>query len=152
LHVPNFPRLNGIEKFSGNTFHSAQWNHDYDLAGKKVAVIGTGASAIQFVSEIIDEVAEMHLYQRTPAWVMPRKNFAIPIPVRNIFRLEGRCSLPCKPDRLAKPRPGPPPLDDCGRSRPGGQSCYRTPTQRRAPEYGEIEYGGLPAYRLLFIR
>jgi cation diffusion facilitator CzcD-associated flavoprotein CzcO len=85
LHVPNFPRLDGIEKFTGTTFHSAQWNHDYDWAGKKVAVIGTGASAIQFVPEIIDEVDEMHLYQRTPAWVMPRKNFAIPTAVRNAF-------------------------------------------------------------------
>ncbi len=85
LHVPNFPKLEGIEKFAGTTFHSAQWDHDYDLAGKKVAVIGTGASAIQFVPHIIDQVAEMHLYQRTPAWVMPRKNFTIPTAVRKLF-------------------------------------------------------------------
>ncbi|WP_433665346.1 flavin-containing monooxygenase [Nocardia sp. CA-128927] len=85
LHVPNVPKVAGIEKFSGTTFHSAQWNHEYDLRGKRVAVIGTGASAIQFVPEIVDEVAELHLYQRTPPWVLPRTNITIPAAVRELF-------------------------------------------------------------------
>ena len=55
-------------------FHSARWNHDYDLTGKRVAVVGTGASAIQFVPEIQPEVAQLHVFQRTPPWVMPHPN------------------------------------------------------------------------------
>jgi cation diffusion facilitator CzcD-associated flavoprotein CzcO len=72
LHVPNVPKLPGAERFQGTTFHSANWDHDYDLRGKRVAVIGTGASAIQFVPEIATEVAELHLFQRTPPWIVPK--------------------------------------------------------------------------------
>ncbi|HVK22376.1 MAG TPA: NAD(P)/FAD-dependent oxidoreductase [Actinokineospora sp.] len=77
LHLPSIPELPGIEDFEGKTFHSAQWDHGYDLAGKKVAVIGTGASAIQFVPEIAPDVAELTLFQRTPPWVMPKPDHAI---------------------------------------------------------------------------
>nr|WP_246098121.1 NAD(P)/FAD-dependent oxidoreductase [Rhodococcus spelaei] len=86
LHVPSVPDLPGIENFGGVAFHSARWNHDYDLAGKKVAVIGTGASAIQFVPEIVDRVGQLQLYQRTPAWVVPRKNFSLPPRAQRVFR------------------------------------------------------------------
>ena len=86
LHIPNVPELNGIDSFAGETFHSARWNHDVDLTGKKVAVIGTGASAVQFVPRIVDTVGELQLYQRTPAWVLPRSNYSIPGPVRRMFR------------------------------------------------------------------
>lgn len=86
LHIPNIPTLNGIESFTGEAFHSARWNHDVDLTGKKVAVIGTGASAVQFVPSIVDTVGELQLYQRSPAWVLPRQNFSIPAPVRRLFR------------------------------------------------------------------
>ena len=72
LAEPSYPKLPGIESFEGDVFHSAQWNHDLDLSGRKVAVIGTGASAIQFVPAIQPEVEELHLFQRTPPWVMPR--------------------------------------------------------------------------------
>ncbi|ADB30859.1 cyclohexanone monooxygenase [Kribbella flavida DSM 17836] len=81
LAEPADPKLPGIESFEGEVFHSAQWNHDLDLAGRKVAVIGTGASAIQFVPAIQPEVEELHLFQRTPPWVLPR-------PDRRISRLE----------------------------------------------------------------
>lgn len=81
LAEPAYPKLPGIESFRGEVFHSARWNHDLDLAGRKVAVIGTGASAIQFVPQIQPEVDELHLFQRTPPWVMPR-------PDRPITRLE----------------------------------------------------------------
>ncbi len=72
LSEPQIPDLPGIEKFKGRTFHSQQWDHGYDLTGKRVAVVGTGASAIQFVPQIQKQVSELHLYQRTAPWVMPR--------------------------------------------------------------------------------
>lgn len=73
LHQPSFPRLDGIETFEGHAFHSAGWDHDYDFTGKRVAVIGTGASAVQFVPEIAPEVAKLVVFQRTGNWFMPRK-------------------------------------------------------------------------------
>jgi cation diffusion facilitator CzcD-associated flavoprotein CzcO len=72
LTEPAVPKLPGLETFGGEVFHSARWNHDYDLTGKRVAVVGTGASAIQFVPEIADRTARLHVFQRTAAWVMPR--------------------------------------------------------------------------------
>jgi cation diffusion facilitator CzcD-associated flavoprotein CzcO len=72
LHLPKTPALTGASSFSGPAFHSARWDHDVDLRGKKVAVIGTGASAIQFVPQIAGVAAEVQLYQRTPAWVLPK--------------------------------------------------------------------------------
>ncbi|SEK68043.1 flavin-containing monooxygenase [Rhodococcus maanshanensis] len=87
LHVPNVPDLPGMADFGGVAFHSARWDHGYDLAGKRVAVIGTGASAVQFVPEIVDAVADLQLYQRTPAWVVPRKNLTIGTRMRRVFGL-----------------------------------------------------------------
>jgi cation diffusion facilitator CzcD-associated flavoprotein CzcO len=72
LSRPSIPKLPGLESFHGRMFHSADWDHDYALAGKRVAVIGTGASAIQFVPEIAPQVAQLDLYQRTAPWVLPR--------------------------------------------------------------------------------
>ncbi len=72
LNRPNIPNLPGLDRFEGVQFHSSTWNHDYDLAGKRVAVIGTGASAIQFVPQIAPEVAQLHLFQRTPPWIVLR--------------------------------------------------------------------------------
>lgn len=86
LCEPAIPQLPGIETFKGKTFHSARWDHDYDLKGRKVAVIGTGASAIQFVPEIQPKVEKMFLFQRTPPWVIPRDNREITNLERKIFR------------------------------------------------------------------
>ncbi|MFC4605226.1 flavin-containing monooxygenase [Rhodococcus kronopolitis] len=86
LHVPNVPALPGAQTFGGTVFHSARWDHGCGLTGRRVAVIGTGASAVQVVPEIVDRVAGLQLYQRTPAWVVPRTNFAIPPGVRRAFR------------------------------------------------------------------
>ena len=72
LSTPKFPQVPGLEKFAGTMFHSATWNHDHDLTGERVAVIGTGASAVQFVPEIADRTARLTVFQRTPAWVVPR--------------------------------------------------------------------------------
>jgi cation diffusion facilitator CzcD-associated flavoprotein CzcO len=82
LHQPAYPRIEGIENFSGHSFHSAQWDHDYPLAGKRVAVVGTGASAVQFVPEIASQVAELKVFQRTGNWFLPRKNLPYPAAVR----------------------------------------------------------------------
>ena len=73
LSEPAVPHLEGLERFAGRTFHSAAWDHDHDLTGERVAVIGTGASAIQFVPRIQPRVARLHVFQRTAPWVMPRR-------------------------------------------------------------------------------
>ena len=78
LADPAIPDLPGLDTFTGKVFHSARWDHDHDLTGRQVAVVGTGASAIQFVPEIQPRVERLHLFQRTPPWVMPRANPAIP--------------------------------------------------------------------------
>ncbi len=72
LCEPALPDIAGIETFQGEIFHSARWNHDADLSGKRVAVIGTGASAIQIVPQIAKQVAHLDIYQRTAPWIMPR--------------------------------------------------------------------------------
>jgi cation diffusion facilitator CzcD-associated flavoprotein CzcO len=86
LHMPNIPALPGIERFTGEKFHSARWNHDFDLTGKRVAVVGTGASAVQFVPEIAPSVAKLTLFQRTPPWIMPKPDHAMPGWVKTLFK------------------------------------------------------------------
>lgn len=86
LSRPSYPNLNGIERFQGAQFHSAQWDHDYDLSGKRVAVVGTGASAIQFVPKIAGEVAQLDLYQRTPPWIMPKPDRTISTSEQTLYR------------------------------------------------------------------
>ncbi|WP_322938448.1 flavin-containing monooxygenase [Nocardioides bizhenqiangii] len=72
LSRPSYPEIEGADSFDGPMFHSAEWDHDVDLAGKRVAVIGTGASAIQFVPEIQPEVEHLTVFQRTPPYIIPR--------------------------------------------------------------------------------
>jgi cation diffusion facilitator CzcD-associated flavoprotein CzcO len=72
LSEPKTPKLEGIDRFQGKIMHSARWDHDYDLTGRRVAVIGTGASAIQFVPEIQPRVGRLYVFQRTAPWVVPR--------------------------------------------------------------------------------
>jgi cation diffusion facilitator CzcD-associated flavoprotein CzcO len=74
LDRPSRPRIEGAEDFAGHSFHSAVWDHDYPLAGKRVGVVGTGASAVQFVPEIARVVARLSVFQRTGNWFMPRRN------------------------------------------------------------------------------
>lgn len=76
LNRPLYPKILGVERFAGESFHSARWRHDIDLSGKRVAVIGTGASAIQFVPQIAPQVAQLHLFQRSPAYVLPKPDRA----------------------------------------------------------------------------
>jgi cyclohexanone monooxygenase len=86
LSEPKMPDIEGIETFQGKVFHSARWDHDVDLTGKRVAVIGTGASAIQIVPEIAKQVAHLDVYQRTAPWVMPRRDRAYTALERLAFR------------------------------------------------------------------
>lgn len=74
LHEPQIPNIPGLKDFPGKLFHSSRWDHDHDLRGERVAVIGTGASAIQFVPEIQPLVQELVLFQRTPQWILPKPN------------------------------------------------------------------------------
>jgi cation diffusion facilitator CzcD-associated flavoprotein CzcO len=85
LHIPSYPDLPGIERFEGTAFHSAEWDHSYDFTGKRVAVIGTGASAIQFVPKLADAAARLVVFQRTPPWIQPKPDVAIPKAVRRTF-------------------------------------------------------------------
>ncbi len=80
------PDLPGLGTFAGTSFHSASWRHDHDLAGERVAVIGTGASAIQFVPEIAPVAGHVTVFQRTPPWVLPRRDRAITPLERRVFR------------------------------------------------------------------
>ena len=72
LNRPKWPEIRGIETFKGHSFHSAQWDHDYELKGKKVAVIGNGPSAIGFIPIIAKEVENLTVFQRTPNWIVPK--------------------------------------------------------------------------------
>jgi len=82
LSKPNIPHFAGLDRFAGATFHSAAWDASVDLRGKRVAVIGTGASAIQIVPEIAPVVAHLSVFQRTPPWIIPRRD--IPITSRQL--------------------------------------------------------------------
>jgi len=86
LSEPAFPPIAGLETFRGTSFHSAQWDHHHVLRGKRVAVIGTGASAIQFVPAIQREVASLTLFQRTPPWILPRRDRPLGAFERTVLR------------------------------------------------------------------
>jgi len=87
LSEPSLPPIPGIEGFEGTMFHSACWNHDYDLTGKRVAVIGTGASAVQFVPQIQPLVGHLSLFLRTPPWILPRQDRPVPDWKKTMFRI-----------------------------------------------------------------
>lgn len=94
MHEPKLPDVPGIENFKGEVFHSSQWRHDVSLQGKRVAVIGTGASAIQFVPEIQPKVGQLAVFQRTPHWVLPKMDASLPAWVRALFaKLPGTQAL-----------------------------------------------------------
>lgn len=86
LSEPSLPDIPGLASFPGEVFHSARWNHGYDLTGKRVAVVGTGASAIQIVPRIQPAVDRLVLFQRTPAWILPRRDRRISEPEKWLYR------------------------------------------------------------------
>ena len=86
LSNASLPAIRGIDTFQGRKIHSARWDHDYDMSGKRVAVIGTGASAVQIVPELVKQAASVKVFQRTPGWVLPRLDFATPPAARVLFK------------------------------------------------------------------
>lgn len=86
LHEPSMPDIPGLDQFAGPVFHTARWRHDVPLAGRRVAVIGVGASAIQVVPAIAPAVNSLTLFQRSPPWVLPRHDRPVSAVARRIFR------------------------------------------------------------------
>ncbi|MEA2438040.1 MAG: hypothetical protein QOF65_2596, partial [Thermoleophilaceae bacterium] len=86
LSEPKIPDIPGLDSFEGAAFHTAQWDHDVDLRGRRVAVIGTGASAIQVVPRLQPEADKLHLFQRTPAWIMPHPDRPISDRERTVYK------------------------------------------------------------------
>lgn len=80
-----WPDIRGIETYAGHRIHSADWDHDYDVTGKRVAVIGTGASAVQIVPELVRRAGFVKVFQRTPGWVLPRLDVPVPGAVQALF-------------------------------------------------------------------
>lgn len=87
LSEPALPQIPGAETFAGPAFHTARWDHEADLTGKRVAVIGTGASAVQVVPRIQPQVARLSVFQRTPPWIMPHPGRPVRPRERALFRL-----------------------------------------------------------------
>ena len=85
LHHPNIPVFEGQDDYKGPIVHTAKWRDDIDFAGKKVGVIGTAASAVQIIPELAKTAAQVHVYQRTPGWIMPRADYTYPALAKKIF-------------------------------------------------------------------
>jgi cation diffusion facilitator CzcD-associated flavoprotein CzcO len=81
----SFPDIRGIDSYQGHKIHSARWDKEYDFTGKRVGVIGTGASAIQIIPELVKQADFVKVFQRTPGWVLPRFDFATPPAVQTVF-------------------------------------------------------------------
>ncbi len=90
LTMPNLPDIDGVDSFAGVTMHTARWDHDLDLTGKRVAIIGTGASAVQVIPEIAPIVERLTVFQRTPIWCFPKPDVPLsPTAARALMRLPG---------------------------------------------------------------
>ncbi|HNI71689.1 MAG TPA: NAD(P)/FAD-dependent oxidoreductase, partial [Marmoricola sp.] len=85
LSQPKLPDIPGIDEFRGKVIHTADWDHSYDLNWKRAAVIGTGATAVQLIPTIADQLSELTVYQRTAIWVSPKPDLPVPAPVRSVF-------------------------------------------------------------------
>ncbi|MCC2656804.1 MAG: monooxygenase [Panacagrimonas sp.] len=85
LSNSSWPKIPGLETYRGHKIHSARWDHGYDFRGKKVAVVGTGASSIQIVPELVKQAAQVKVFQRTPGWVMPRPDYVSPEWSKKLF-------------------------------------------------------------------
>ena len=89
LTTPKLPDIDGVDSFAGLTMHTARWDHDQDLTGKRVAIIGTGASAVQVIPEIAPIVEHLTVFQRTPIWCFPKFDVPLPPWSRRVMRLPG---------------------------------------------------------------
>lgn len=93
LTRPKLPEIPGAERFEGITMHTARWDHAQDLTGKRVGIIGTGASAVQVIPEIAPDVANLVVFQRTPIWCLPRPDAPLSPALRTVMRLPGGQTL-----------------------------------------------------------
>ncbi|MGI9085561.1 MAG: flavin-containing monooxygenase [Aeromicrobium sp.] len=89
LTKPKPPTIDGLDDFQGTVMHTARWDHDVDLRGKRVAIIGTGASAVQVIPSIAPDVEHLTVFQRTPIWCLPKPDAALPAPARLALRIPG---------------------------------------------------------------
>jgi cation diffusion facilitator CzcD-associated flavoprotein CzcO len=96
LHHPRYPDIDGLDDFAGPCFHSARWEHSVHLDGARLGLVGTGSSAVQIIGAVVDQVAELHLFQRTAQWVMPMPN--------RTFGEDERAALAADPGKLASRR------------------------------------------------
>ncbi len=94
LHHPRIPDIDGLDRFAGEAFHSARWNHDVPLDGKRIGIVGTGSSAVQITSAVVGRVAQLSLFQRTAQWIMPQENPAYTEEEKQGFR--------CEPEQMAQ--------------------------------------------------
>lgn len=85
LSQPKKPDIPGVDSFAGKVIHTAAWDHEFDLSGKRAAMIGTGASAVQVLPKIVPKLAHMDVYQRTPIWVLPKTNPRFPAQLQKLF-------------------------------------------------------------------
>lgn len=87
LNTPSWPDIEGMDSFKGRVIHSSNWDHDYDFSGKRVGFIGTGATGIQLVPEVAKcDVEQMHVFQRTAIWLLPKPSMTVPKPIARAFR------------------------------------------------------------------
>ena len=135
LHHPRYPDIEGLDTFAGAMFHSSRWDHDVELDGARVGVIGTGSTAVQIVGAIVDRVGHLDLFQRTPQWVLPQVNPAITDEEKAAFR-----ERPVEADRAARePLAGVRRLRQRGRRRGvrrGGMDPGRVPREPRGERRG----------------
>jgi cation diffusion facilitator CzcD-associated flavoprotein CzcO len=87
LHVPKYPTIRGLETFKGRVFHSARWDHSVSVSGKRVGIIGNGSSCSQIVPQIVAQVSQLHVFQRTPQWIFPIPNEQYPVWRRALWRM-----------------------------------------------------------------
>ena len=86
LHKPVLPQIEGMQRFRGDSFHSSNWNHDVDIRGKNVGIVGSAASAVQIAPAIADKVGSLHVFQRTPNWYFPKFDPVYPELVKKLFQ------------------------------------------------------------------
>lgn len=96
LHHPKFPEIEGLDSFAGDSWHTAEWNHDVDLEGKKIGIIGTGSTSHQIVPELVNAGHDVYVFQRTPQWVFPFPNLKFPEWMRNRWRAKPSRMRPWK--------------------------------------------------------
>ncbi|MGE0309981.1 MAG: flavin-containing monooxygenase, partial [Acidimicrobiia bacterium] len=96
LHHPRSPEIDGLDEFEGAMFHSARWDHDVPIDGRRVGVIGTGSTAVQITGALVDRVEHFSLFQRTPQWIMPMDN--------KLFSDDQRATFRSEPHRLRELR------------------------------------------------